>query len=229
MTKITNNQCIYCNQENSIIEEHHVPPKGLFPKPRPDNLIKVPACKSCHEKTKLDDQYFDMIIKARRDVSEHPEIIKQKAKINRSYKRIRAWKFVTTVFKNMEPIDVYSKNGIFLGPGFTIEADLERIYNVIKRTIRGLYYKHQEGVILPLNYIVRCIMPGDNKLNENDKTLVRYLKGLIKFLQMEESYKQGNVFEYKYFITPEDEFQSIWLLKFYNSVIFFATTSPSKG
>ncbi len=120
MPKYTNTKCIYCNKENSIIEEHHVPPIGIFLNPRADNLIKVPVCKSCQDETKQDDEYFERIIKARRDVSEHPDIIKQKTKINRSYNRIRAWKFVSTVFKNMEPIDIYSKKGIFLSSGITI-------------------------------------------------------------------------------------------------------------
>ncbi len=67
-----------------------------------------------------------------------------------------------------------------------------RIYNVIKRTIRGLYYFHQKE-ILSLNYKVQCVMSGDNRVNENDKTLITYIKGFITFLYKKISYKQGNI------------------------------------
>src|SRR5476649_803812 len=49
--------CIYC-QMNPGDTDDHVPPKGLFPKPRPSNLITVPACDQCNKSFKNDDEYF---------------------------------------------------------------------------------------------------------------------------------------------------------------------------
>jgi hypothetical protein len=39
----------------------HVPPKGLFPKPRPDNLIKVPCCFICNNKHSGFDERLRMV------------------------------------------------------------------------------------------------------------------------------------------------------------------------
>jgi hypothetical protein len=39
----------------------HVPPKGLFPKPRPDNLIKVPCCFACNNKHSGFDERLRMV------------------------------------------------------------------------------------------------------------------------------------------------------------------------
>lgn len=36
----------------------HVPGKCLFPKPRPTDLITVPACEQCNNGSSLEDEYF---------------------------------------------------------------------------------------------------------------------------------------------------------------------------
>jgi hypothetical protein len=49
--------CIYC-QKNEATTVDHVPPKAMFPKPRPANLITVPCCDPCNKSFKNDDEYF---------------------------------------------------------------------------------------------------------------------------------------------------------------------------
>ena len=39
--------CIYC-QSREADSRDHVPPKGIFPKPRPSDLVSVPACQECN-------------------------------------------------------------------------------------------------------------------------------------------------------------------------------------
>lgn len=54
--------CIYCSATNLIPTRDHVPPKCLFPKPRPLNLVTVPACPTCNQSFKLDDEYFRLMV-----------------------------------------------------------------------------------------------------------------------------------------------------------------------
>jgi 5-methylcytosine-specific restriction endonuclease McrA len=49
--------CAYCGSPTDLTRDH-VPPKNLFPLPKPVNLITVPACKKCHSETSQDDEYF---------------------------------------------------------------------------------------------------------------------------------------------------------------------------
>lgn len=48
--------CFNCGAPSETRD--HVPPKGVFPAPRPKQLITVPACRKCNNSTKLDDEYF---------------------------------------------------------------------------------------------------------------------------------------------------------------------------
>ena len=56
-----NTKCIYC-EENLGLTRDHIPPKELFPNPRPSNLITVPCCERCRSEQSLDDEYFITIV-----------------------------------------------------------------------------------------------------------------------------------------------------------------------
>ena len=53
--------CIYCGV-NVGDEPDHVPPKCLFPQPRPSDLVTVPSCARCNRRFALDDEYFRDVI-----------------------------------------------------------------------------------------------------------------------------------------------------------------------
>ena len=59
MKKKRNNSgiCSICGEEQELTREH-IPPKGIFLKPRPKNTITVFSCEKCNNDTKLDDKYF---------------------------------------------------------------------------------------------------------------------------------------------------------------------------
>ncbi len=49
-------RCYLCNGEADT--KDHVPPKGLFPQPRPSNLITVDCCYRCNQKfTQIDEEF----------------------------------------------------------------------------------------------------------------------------------------------------------------------------
>jgi len=52
--------CVFCGDPATTRD--HVPPKGVFPDPKPSDLITVPACDSCNSDTKLDDEYFRWLV-----------------------------------------------------------------------------------------------------------------------------------------------------------------------
>jgi hypothetical protein len=39
----------------------HIPPRGLFPEPRPSNLITVPCCRRCNAEFSPEDDYFRLV------------------------------------------------------------------------------------------------------------------------------------------------------------------------
>src|SRR6516162_4089252 len=52
-----NQECVFCRNQ-CLSTRDHVPPKGLFAEPRPQNLITVPACRKCNEGANLDDEFM---------------------------------------------------------------------------------------------------------------------------------------------------------------------------
>jgi len=63
--------CTYCQTVGPLTDDH-VPPKLLFSKPRPSNLITVPACFPCNNGAGLDDAYFRLNVAIRENAGEHP-------------------------------------------------------------------------------------------------------------------------------------------------------------
>jgi len=79
----------------------HVPPKGLFSKPRPNNLLTVPACLSCNNSKSDDDEFFRLL--ATMGVNRTPEaerVYEQRTlpnKIRKGRLRERIGALMTTV------------------------------------------------------------------------------------------------------------------------------------
>lgn len=50
--------CALCGGQREATTVEHVPARSLFPTPRPNDLITVPACASCNNGSQPDDDYF---------------------------------------------------------------------------------------------------------------------------------------------------------------------------
>src|SRR5271168_5407862 len=49
--------CIYCGDARELTRDH-VPPRCLFSKPRPNDLVTVPCCVACNRALSRHDEYF---------------------------------------------------------------------------------------------------------------------------------------------------------------------------
>src|SRR4051812_40316879 len=49
--------CYLC-QKRPATTKDHVPPKSLFPKPRPSNLMTLPCCFPCNNRFSKHEEYF---------------------------------------------------------------------------------------------------------------------------------------------------------------------------
>ena len=53
--------CAICGQREGTTRDH-VPPKAIFPKPRPNNLVTVPACPECNNGASDSDDLFKVYL-----------------------------------------------------------------------------------------------------------------------------------------------------------------------
>src|SRR5437016_4846066 len=49
--------CYLCRKRPGTTRDH-VPPKNLFPRPRPSSLVTVPCCEKCNNRFSKHDEYF---------------------------------------------------------------------------------------------------------------------------------------------------------------------------
>lgn len=215
--------CVYCENFKTITKDH-VPPKNLFKKPRPNNLITVPACHDCNKGASEDDEYFRTVMAFREDTYEHPEVKKLYEKTIRGLNRPTKNKFRKHLLENMNKAPYFTESGIYLGEKNIITVDMQRIRSVIHRTVCGLYYNETEE-ILPVDTKITVYDPNEIAKRSIDK-IQELLKLVLPALEKCKLHDLGNkVFEYKYNIAHDNSAGSIWFLRFYKSAIFIVLTT----
>ena len=208
--------CVYCGSNEKLTRDH-IPPKCLFNKPFPQDLITVPSCYQCNWRASSDDEYFRMMLVNRRDVGENPEALKGMEKALRSLQRKEAKGFAQSFFSGVEAHYFENEQGI-IEPGAVYTADHDRLGRVASRIVRGLTWK-ETGVLLPGEYEVSAFV--DASLPNVHEHVVGIFDEVLK----EDPVCVGEaVFKYWQKSLPEDKFTRAWVLLFYESISFLCLT-----
>ena len=124
--------CTYCNSLATTID--HVPPSLIFPKPRPANIITVPACYDCNNSASLDDEYFRLVTALEEKSGEHPDSIELLPVIIRSLNRRQAQGFRKTFARSQFDCDIFTESGLFLKSAIGYNVDKDRLKDTSKFT-----------------------------------------------------------------------------------------------
>jgi hypothetical protein len=214
--------CIYCGKEKQIIPDH-VPPKNIFPQPRPSNLITVPSCKKCNESASKDDEYFRFAMISRADTFEMESAQSIYPKVKRSLTKSTKIGFKKSISDAVKDIDGYTKSGIYFGKVAILDVDLVRLNRVASRIVKGLFYHHTQKHLFgnkdAIAYVVDSLrgLPQDELINLRDNIL-KPLKNSSPISI------GGDVFEYKYVLAKDEMYASAWLLRFFKKVYFLGLT-----
>lgn len=200
--------CVFCG--NPATTRDHVPPKGVFPDPKPSDLITVPACDSCNSNTKLDDEYFRWLVATGSEDSEHAlKLIKDR--ILPKFQRRPA--LLHQIMKGATRVDVHSEGGIYLGKKPAFYFDRPRIQAVIDKTVRGLYFRELDTVLPKDAMVANFVL---NPLFKDD------FRREICSLPLNDI---GNgVFSYRYWADETMLEESFWFLMFFDKTLFFTKT-----
>lgn len=221
--------CVYCGLEepdNCDRTRDHVPPRNLFPEPRPSDLITVSCCRQCNSSASADDEYFRLVLTSRIDTSDHPEAEKVRSGIFRSLQRPEATGFTDLIRKIMIDVDVHTPSGIYLGKGAGIKISHKRLNRVAERIVRGLYW-HTFGVRLPSDWTAMCQSDAILTVDNNDmQDQIAEVFGPM--LEQPPARIIGNhVFEYWYQVAEDCDYSTVWFLRFYGSMDFICGTIPA--
>ena len=115
MARSKNKLCCFCGNPATTMD--HVPPDGIFPDPKPTNLITVPACSKCNKGSSKDDEYFRTIIAigAASYESSNAEMLMDK-KVIRQFKEKPALR--NHLMAKMKKVNLFSEGGIYIEKGY---------------------------------------------------------------------------------------------------------------
>jgi len=202
--------CVYCGKTAPFTKDHVIP-KALFIDPLPPNLITVRACESCNNNEKSrDDDYLRDLLATDIVGAQHPAAQDGLERMLRSAHHNRS-QVMREAMATMSMKPFYTPGGIFLGNFPSYSVDGERITGIFDRIVRGLYYDARKQRV-PSDYTVevRRFYPWDF-MNILD-TFQRYHPNGPRIM--------GDVFGCMFLSAQEDPCSTLWLLWFYNSVVF---------
>jgi len=222
--KYPRNICAYCGGSKDLTDDH-IPPKSLFPKPRPNNLVSVSACKQCHSNTSKDDEYFRIKLCLRDDAGNHPSARDNWEPLFRSLNRKEAEGLRKSFLSDIRNVQTRTPAGLYTGNRLGYDVDMSRIRKVVERIVRGFYFAE---VCVPLgpNNGVKIVLNEDLLVEPKD-FIEELKKTILEPLASKDAKVIGdNIFIYRYHIAEENPAVSVWGMSFYGSVPFLCFTGP---
>lgn len=188
--------CCYCGV-NKATTKDHIPPKSIFNKPRPSNLVTVPSCFACNNSASSIDEKFKTYLglHVAKEGGEAERLFKEgvlsTTRHNKSLKE--------TIINSMQNIrDANDAKTEYV----SILWDSEAHDITIERMVRGLFYHHFGKVISDKAKVNVYWLDKEHTLFDDQLNC--------------ESIGNGP-FKYRYGKAEDDEFASIWLFTFYDS------------
>ena len=191
--------CAICGEQAATTKDH-IPPKGIFPRPRPSDLITVPACRLCNKASSGLDEVFKVFVGiAAGHGPEGERMFKdQTSKTLQHNRRLRA-----QIANTVQDLWLRSPEGVVLGRRSAVPLDSKAHDQTIEKMIRGLHFHHTGAVIADR---------ADIKVHWHD----RLSQSLY---EMSLSWATGVVghgqFIYRYLTHPEEPLTSLWILQFF--------------
>ena len=218
-TKRKKKLCVYCHSSEDLTRDH-IPPKSLFPTPRPTDLITVTCCPECHQEFTGDDEYFRNYLIFSPQCMWHAAARQLQEIGLRSLQDSNAGGSTTPSFGVLP--QYWSNNlasPIVPIGGVTVTRDDKRIADVLERIVVGLFWRENE-IYLPFDYEVEVTGSYDTKYSNwpvqqsvrrllNDEEPVNIGDGVFKYWWS----RDGQA-------PPGEAHQSEWLLRFYGGTTF---------
>ena len=213
--------CTYC--DNPADTKDHIPPKCLFPKPRPSSLITVPSCSNCNKSYSKDDEYLRDVLSFREELSDNPFIMQLNNAINRRLDPSRSEGYFNYIHRRMAEEAVRTEAGIYLGIKATFYEDLSRIERVLERMTKGLY-RHCTGNKLTAGFDA-LVYTQEYFLSLKREQKEIFIRCMFQRNLADQEWLTvvPDGFDYKFKASTNTGY-TIWMLRFYSKYYGFAVT-----
>lgn len=212
--------CIYCGTAPDVITADHVPPRNLFPSPRPADLITVPACSPCNKSYEKDDEYFRFAMTAPTPLTpgSAAERAWREGVIGGTLHRSPALK--STIIRGLTQMEIFSPAGLYLGHMPTVQLNRGRVDRVATRIVRALHWRHYGAVPSKGVKFSTAAGPDPKKPGVLEKVAVDLLRG-----RAWQGVGNGEVFRYRYDRVLDRPDWGAWCLLFYSATFVLVLLS----
>lgn len=204
--------CGYCG--GMATTRDHIPPKVIFPMPRPSDLITVPSCAPCNHGASDSDERFRTYLSlyVGMDTPSTTQLWAEALRGVRHNQRLHL-----RLLNEMERVWLTTSSGIIHGQAVRGRWDSDAHDRTIERMVRGLYFHHYEQVLGSLVTI-------------NTHWLAKLDPGLVEATaDFEQRSVGGGQFVYRFGRAVDHPLHSIWLFEFHKRHWAGGQTAPAHG
>jgi hypothetical protein len=155
-------QCYLCRAPvDPRVDRDHVPPRGFFPVPKPNDLITVPCCRSCNQSWSKDDEAIRAIFAGAMAASPAGQRIMTDKVIRGTVARSPA--FREQLLSQIREIEIILGGEPHILPAMTVPDD--RVNPFVVRVAKGiLAFFHPQVDYHSHDFHVRPIVPDQSTL-----------------------------------------------------------------
>ena len=133
-------ECYLCGKKASATPEgdltrDHLPPKNLFPQPRPDNLITVPCCYACNNQAHKDDEYLRLGVSGYYNNNPIGKRIWKEKAVESTMRKRRLPELVATMGESIKKIALITPQGV--KDAFEVTIERAPIDRALTRMTKG--------------------------------------------------------------------------------------------
>jgi hypothetical protein len=207
---MTKKVCSICGIRPATTVEH-IPPRCMFPPPRPMDTITVPACRECNESTSVEDEEFRLFVSMFAGKST-PEA--ERLWVSKTLPTVKSNRRLLRKAKaSIKPAYLKSKGGIIFDKCDIVTWD-DSPSKVVDKIVRGLYFHHYGEILadrvnITINQVRSITIEKAKCLDSLNVTTVG-----------------GNQFVCRFARANEDPLYSTWFMMFQKALMLIAFTTP---
>lgn len=217
--------CLWCNSQPADTRDH-APPESWFPAPRPSTLVTVRACEECNRDWRDDADATRTDLLTHRTADRNLAAKPVQGAAMRAIAKSQGGSEMDKVLRRpIQKIWRPNEEGE-LEEVFQVERTTEdtlRFHRVARRVIAALAYRKMQ---LRFDFSLLLTLP----LADIDYAAHPRLDQLREYLHIvaheEPRIIAPDIFEYRYWLSPDDPATSLWLLQFFRDHFVFGYTSP---
>jgi hypothetical protein len=210
--------CPYCGVREGTTKDHVIS-KCLFLSMPVKDTFTVKVCRECNEEKSKCEDYLAEVLQSHFIANQHPVATSLTGKVFRSIDKGNS-KLAKEMIEQYGPLLREYPHILDKIKHFPLTTNAERLERALQFIVRGLYAHYQKPLYLPQNCFIGVRRVGEDEMMEK-------LPRLCYVTPIGPHIIGDMVAIVRYYVSPEMPVESLWLITFYQSVVFTVLTSEA--